>query len=74
MTEDENQALGRTERRLLRRVYNGRTEPIMVNDKPFLTYKEAAKYLESLPLEEREAAYAVMKGFAGNRKSEASPD
>ncbi len=74
MTEDENQALGRTERRLLRRVYNGRTEPIMVNDKPFLTYKEAAKYLESLPLEEREAVYAVMKGFAGNGKSEASPD
>ncbi|WP_395394195.1 hypothetical protein WBP07_03015 [Novosphingobium sp. BL-8A] len=74
MTEDENQPLDRAQRRLLRRVYNGRTVPIVVDGTPFLTYKEAAKYLESLPPEQREAAYAVMKTFAGNRKGEAATD
>lgn len=60
MSED-NLALGRTERRLLRRIYNGRTVPIMADGRPFLTYREAARYLLTLTPEARDAAYAAMK-------------
>ncbi|PNU02443.1 hypothetical protein [Novosphingobium guangzhouense] len=65
MTEDEDTALTRPQRRLLRRLYNGRTEPIVADDKPFLTYKEASRYLLSLDGEAREAAYLEMKRQAG---------
>lgn len=63
MTEDD-QALGRTERRLLRRIYNGRTVPITIGGKAFLKYKEAALFLQGLETEERAAAYAEMKAQA----------
>ncbi|TCM21404.1 hypothetical protein EDF56_10168 [Novosphingobium sp. PhB165] len=68
MTEESSQALGRTQKRLLRRVFNGRTVPIVVGGKPFLTYKEALAHLGTLPSEEQDAAYAVMKTFAGKRE------
>ena len=54
----------RAQKRLLRRIYNGRTIPIVVNDIPFLTYKEASRYLLSLAPDARNAAYAVMKDQA----------
>jgi len=60
-TDDEDLALTRTQRRLLRRIYNGRTVPIMVDDRPFLTYKEASRYLQSLAPDAREAAYVEMR-------------
>jgi len=63
-TDDEDLALTRTQRRLLRRIYNGRTVPIMVDDRPFLTYKEASRYLQSLAPDAREAAYAQMRDQA----------
>jgi hypothetical protein len=63
MTEPD-QSLGRTERRLLRRIYNGRTVPIVVEGSPFLTYKEAARYLLALAPPDRERAYAEMKAQA----------
>lgn len=63
MSED-NAALGRTERRLLRRIYNGRTVPIVVDGRPFLTYKQAAHYLLALAPPERDRAYAEMKAQA----------
>jgi len=63
-TDDEDAALTRTQRRLLRRIYNGRSVPIVVDDRPFLTYKEASRYLESLTPEAREAAYAQMRDQA----------
>ena len=63
-TDDEDLALTRTQRRLLRRIYNGRTVPIMVDDRPFLTYKEASRYLQSLALDAREAAYVEMRDQA----------
>lgn len=65
MTEDDDTALTRAQRRLLRRLYNGRTEPIVADGKPFLTYKEASRYLLSLDVEAREAAYLEMKRQAG---------
>ena len=60
-SEDHDQPLSRPQRRLLRRIYNGRTVPIMADGRPFVTYKEASRYLVSLPPEPREAAYAQMK-------------
>lgn len=64
----EVSTLGRTQKRLLRRIYNGRVTPVMVDDKPFLTYKEALRYLEALPQDAMDAAYTAMKPYA-NRKA-----
>lgn len=64
MAEEESQALERAQRRLLRRIYNGRTVPVIADGRPFLTYKEASQYLEGLPPEAREAAYLEMKNQA----------
>lgn len=61
MTEDADRSLSRPQRRLLRRIYNGRTEPIIADGRPFLTYKDASRYLEALEPEMRETAYAEMK-------------
>jgi hypothetical protein len=51
---------------LLRRIYNGRTAPIIVDGEPFLTYKEANRYLLSLTLDAREKAYAEMRNSAAS--------
>jgi len=64
VSEDADDALGRTERRLLRRIFNGRTVPIIADGRPFLTYKEASRYLLSLTLEARAQAYAQMRDGA----------
>jgi hypothetical protein len=61
MTEDESHSLTRPQRRLLRRIFNGRTIPIVADGRSFLTYKEASGYLQSLAPEAREAAYAELK-------------
>lgn len=61
ITEEDDSSLSRTQRRLLRRIYNGRQVPIVVDGTPFLTYKEACRYLEALSAEAREWAYALMK-------------
>jgi len=61
MSDEESQALSRPQRRLLRRIYNGRTVPIMADGKPFLTYKAAKQYLVALSPEARDAAYLDMK-------------
>jgi hypothetical protein len=61
MLDEDNQSLSRPQRRLLRRVYNGRTVPIMADGKPFLTYKAAKQYLLSLSPEARDTAYLAMK-------------
>lgn len=57
-------ALTRPQRRLLRRIYNGRTVPIVVDGKPFLTFREASRYLLTLSPEARDAAYLEMRGQA----------
>ncbi|MET1755990.1 hypothetical protein ABVV53_11055 [Novosphingobium sp. RD2P27] len=64
ITEDHEQLLGRSQRRFLRRIYNGRKTPIIVNGRAFLTYKEASRYLLSLPPDERDKAYAEMRSSA----------
>lgn len=66
ITEELDQSLGRSQRRLLRRIYNGRTVPIIVDEQPFLTYKEASRYLLSLTPDAREKAYAEMRSGAAN--------
>lgn len=49
---------------MLRRIYNGRTVPIIVDGRLLLSYKEASRYLLSLTGEAREKAYADMKSGA----------
>lgn len=61
VTKEDDSALTRGQNRLLRRIYNGRTVPIVADGRPFLTYKAASLYLRSLTPEAREAAYAEMK-------------
>ncbi|MBB4857326.1 hypothetical protein HNO88_000633 [Novosphingobium chloroacetimidivorans] len=61
ISDDDDPSLSRTQRRLLRRIYNGRSVPIVADGRPFLTYKEASRYLQSLAPQAREAAYAQMK-------------
>jgi len=65
MTDEDSESLSRPQRRLLRRIYNGRTVPIIADGRAFLTFKEANRYLQSLAPEAREAAYAEMAGKAG---------
>lgn len=59
-TEDD-QSLSRPQRRALRRIFNGRSVPVMADGRPFLTFKEASQYLQSLALPARDAAYSEMK-------------
>ena len=61
ITEEGDQSLSRAQRRFLRRIYNGRSVPIIADGRPFLTYKDASQYLQSLAPDVREAAYAEMK-------------
>ncbi|MFC4256305.1 hypothetical protein ACFOWT_12860 [Croceibacterium xixiisoli] len=46
---------------MLRRIFNGRTVPILLDDQPLLTYKQALRHLETLPAEARNAACLMMK-------------
>jgi len=64
VTNEDDPTLTRTQIRLLRRIYNGRTVPIIADGRPFLTYKAASRYLRSLALQERDSAYAEMKAQA----------
>ena len=66
VTEECDQTLCRMERRLLRRIYNGRTVPIIVNGRPFLTYQQASRYLLSLSPDARAKAYGAMRSGAVN--------
>ncbi len=61
VTNESEAALTRTQTRFLRRIYNGRAIPIVVNDLPFLTYRDASQYLRSLTPEARDTAYAEIK-------------
>lgn len=53
--------LSRPQKRLLKRLYNARTVPVMADERPFLHYRDALRYLLSLAGEARDAAYAQMK-------------
>jgi len=61
MTEEDDQLLSRSQRRSLRRIYNGRSVPIIADGRDFLTFKDARDYLQSLAPEARDAAYAEMR-------------
>lgn len=64
VTNEDGPPLARAQKRLLRRVYNGRVVPIVTGGKAFLTYKEACHYLLTLDGSAREAAYDAMKAQA----------
>ena len=69
MTDTQSASpIGRTQRRLLRRIYNGRTVPIIADGQAFLTYKDAVRYLEALDADTRDAVYEEMKASAKNGK------
>lgn len=59
--------LSRPQKRLLKRLYNARTVPVMADERPFLTYREAAHYLLKLDGDAREAAYAQMKAHVRDK-------
>ena len=59
-TEDD-QSLSRSQRRSLRRIYNGRSVPIIVDGRSFLTFQDANRFLQTLAPQARDAAYAEMK-------------
>lgn len=61
VTNEDSTGLARAQRRLLRRIYNARSVPIIADGRQFLTYKEASRYLHTLDPEAREAAYTAMK-------------
>ncbi|WP_260928095.1 hypothetical protein [Novosphingobium sp. 9] len=58
---DEDISLERPQRRLLRRLFNGRTTPIHVNGVTLLTFRQASAHILSLPEAEREGAYQAIK-------------
>ncbi len=60
-TEDDGHGLTRPQRRLLRRIFNGRTVPIVAGGRSFLTYKDASRHLESLTGDARDAAYLEIR-------------
>lgn len=64
VTKEEGAALTRAQNRFLRRIYNGRSVPIVVDGRPFLTFREASHHLRSLADQARDAAYAEMKAQA----------
>lgn len=66
MSDDDEPGLERPQRRLLRRIFNGRTVPIVADDRSFLTYKDATRYLLSLPPETRDAAYLAIRAAAAS--------
>jgi hypothetical protein len=72
MTEDDDLLLTRPQRRALRRIYNGRTAPIMIDGQAFLTFKAARQFLLSLDSEAREAAYLAMRAQADQAASSSS--
>ncbi|MCJ2183158.1 hypothetical protein MTR62_10705 [Novosphingobium sp. 1949] len=58
---DKPDTLPRPQRRLLARLFNARTQPVVVNEHEFLTFQQAKRYLLSLEPDAREAAYQAMK-------------
>lgn len=60
-TEENGRQLTRTQTRLMRRMFNGRSIPVIADDRALLTFKEASRYLCSLAPEARDAAYAEIK-------------
>lgn len=64
MAEADEDALARPQRRLLKRVFNGRTAPLVAGGLSFRVYRDAATYLLSLPREDRDAAYETLKAAA----------
>ncbi len=61
VTNEDETALTRAQNRLLRRIFNGRSIPIAVDGRHFLTYRNASLYLRSLAPQARDTAYAQMK-------------
>lgn len=72
VTKEDDAALTRAQNRFLRRIYNGRSVPIIADGRHFLTYRDASRYLRSLTPQAREAAYAAMKEQANSPRHTAA--
>ena len=79
--DGHDDALSRPQRRFLRRIFNGRTVPLVVDGTAFLTYREARQQLLSVPPEARAVLYAALRAQAaagapgaGNAGSEGSEE
>ncbi|MCC2602510.1 hypothetical protein [Sphingopyxis yananensis] len=67
MSLDDASWPSRTEKRYLRRVYNGRTTPIIADGQKFLTYKQAMAHLQTL---DEAACHAVVEQMKSAAKAE----
>lgn len=72
MADNQDDLLTRPQRRLLRRIFNGRTVPLVADGRKFLTFKDASRYLQSLSPEARDVAYSQLKAnaLAASRKDD----
>lgn len=57
----------RPQRRYLRRVFNGRTDPMVIGGEPFLNYKQASAYLKGKTFDECESFVASVKSFLSEK-------
>lgn len=57
----EEEFPNRPQRRLLRRIFNGRTVPLLADGQEFLTYKQAVRYLAGQADFVRNALYEDLK-------------
>ena len=58
---EDTPPLTRAQNRFLRRIFNGRTIPIVIGGRHLATCKDAGRYLLSLDFPDREQAYAEIK-------------
>lgn len=65
----DHEPLDRAQRRLLRRIYNGRRTPILIDGTPLLTFREASRFLLALSPDARETAYAQMRRVGSERSA-----
>jgi hypothetical protein len=61
MSEDDFAWPSRAQKRYLRRIYNGRTQPITADGQTFLTYKQAMAHLRTLDEDHCSAVVEQMK-------------
>ncbi len=60
-SDDVDPIVTRPQRRMLRRIFNSRTQPLLADGHALLTYKDALRHLATLPPEAREAVYQDLK-------------
>lgn len=59
-----DEKLGRTQRRHLRRIFHGRSKPVLIDDQKLLTYQQVKQFLATRAPDQRDAAYERIKSLA----------